>query len=245
MSSGQEAVATATDELRTSVRAWVETMQMIQQEESDWLRDKEVLENYKEGLEKEIADLREQLAAAQVRKDGADKESLEKVAERDRYATAKEQLTGVVRDLEQRLAGQLVSLPVPLLKEPRMAQLVEELERGLELPSERLGEGVSKRLLNLITLVTEAEKFQHTVHLRSELHRDGQGREYNMKVIYFGLATAYAVNEDDTFALVGLPSVDGWNFQERSDLASLIRQLIAATVGDRDAAFVTLPLLKP
>src|SRR5690606_27154454 len=54
----QEAKVSPTEELRTSVREWVETMRGIQQEENEWSRDQEVLANYKEGLEKEIADLK-------------------------------------------------------------------------------------------------------------------------------------------------------------------------------------------
>ncbi len=66
-----------------------------------------------------------------------------------------------------------------------------------------------------------------------------------MKVIYFGLACAYAVNDDGDFALVGRPTADGWKFEERKELAPEIQKLIAATTGDQDAASVNLPLLKP
>ena len=132
-----------------------------------------------------------------------------------------------------------------MLAEPKVAQGVEDLKRDLALPPEKRNEGVSKRLLNVINLLTEAEKFQQTVHLRPELRKNADGREFNMQVLYFGLACAYAVNEDGTFALVGRPSADGWKFEERKDLASDIRKLIAATTGDQDAAFVNLPLPKP
>jgi hypothetical protein len=75
--------------------------------------------------------------------------------------------------------------------------------------------------------------------------KNSSGREYNMQVLYFGLASAYAVNDDGTFALVGRPSADGWKFEERKELAGDIKKLIAATTGDQDAAFVNLPLPKP
>jgi hypothetical protein len=99
--------------------------------------------------------------------------------------------------------------------------------------------------MNVLNLTSEAEKFQSTVHLRPELRKNAEGREFNMQVIYFGLACAYAVNDDGDFALVGRPTSDGWKFEERKELAPQIQQLIAATTGDQDAAFVNLPLLKP
>ena len=77
--TAQEPAVTPTEELRSSVREWVETMRKIQQEENDWSRDQEVLQNYKEGLEKEIADLKQQIADAKTRKAGADQESLDAI----------------------------------------------------------------------------------------------------------------------------------------------------------------------
>lgn len=241
----QETKPTPTEELRISVREWVETMRKVQQEQNDWSRDREVLTNYKEGLEKEIAGLKQQLADAKTRKAGADQESLAKVSERDRYAAAKDELSGVVRRLEENLAAKLPLFPAPLLAEPKVAQGAEDLRRDLALPVEKRGEGVSKRLLNVINLLTEAEKFQQTVHLRPEMRTNTEGREFNMQVIYFGLACAFAVNEDGSFALAGRPSAAGWKFEERPDLAVDIKRLIATTTGDQDAAFINLPLPKP
>ncbi len=241
----QEPKPTPTEELRTSVREWVETMRKIQQEENDWSRDREVLQNYKEGLEKEIADLKEQIASAKTRKEGADKESLDKVRERDRYVTAKDELATIVRNLEEQLIAKLPSFPEPLAKEAKVAQGIEDLKRDIALPPAKRAEGVSKRLLNVVNLLSEAEKFQQTVHVRPELHKDSKGREFNLQVVYFGLAMAYAVNEDGTFALVGRPGADGWRFEEKPELASAISKLLAATTGETDAAFINLPFSKP
>jgi hypothetical protein len=241
----QESRVSPTEELRSSVREWVETMRKKQVEENDWARDQEVLRNYQEGLEKEISDLKQQIADAKTRKAGADQESLKQSAERDGYAAAKDELSGIIRRLEEDLAGKLPLFPAPLRSEPKVSQGIEDLERSLKLPTEKQNEGVSKRLLNVINLVTEAEKYQQTVHLRPELRKDAAGREFNMQVIYFGLACGFAVNEDGSFALAGRPSATGWKFEERLDLANEIRSLVNATTGDQDATFIKLPLLKP
>ncbi len=243
--SAQETAITPTEELRTSVREWVETMRKIQQEENDWSRDQEVLQNYREGLEKEIADLKEQIASAKTRKEGADKESLDKVAERDRYLAAKTELTAVVRSMEENLMAKIPYFPEPLAKEAKVAQGIEDLKRDFALPAEKRTEGVSKRLLNVVNLLSEAEKFHQTVHVRPELHKDSKGREFNVQAVYFGLAMAYAVNEDGTFALVGRPGPDGWKFEEKPELAAGISKLLAATTGKADATFINLPFSKP
>ena len=243
--SAQDVKSTATEELRTSVRDWVETMSRIQQEENDWKRDEEVLTNYKEGLAKEIAELNERIAEAETRRQGADQESLAKVSERDLYAAAKEEMSAGIRRLEEALSAQLPILPAPLRTEPKVAEAIENLTANLALPADKRDSQLAKRLLTVITITTEAEKFQQTVHIRPELHKDKSGREFNMQVIYFGLAMAYAVNEDGSLALSGKPGADGWKFEESPTLASDIRGLIDAANGDRDAAFIQLPFSKP
>lgn len=241
----QEPKLSPTDELKVTVSEWVETMQQIQQEENEWTRDQEVLTNYREGLEKEITDLKEQIADAQTRKDGADAESLKQTQERDRFAAAKDELAKLVRGMEENMASKVPLIPAPLRAEPKVSQAIEDLERDLKLPKEKQDEGVSKRLLNLINLTAEIEKFQQTVVLRQELRADSEGREFNMQVIYFGLAAAYAVNEDGSFALMGKPAGEaGWKFEERKDLAKEIRNLIACTTGDQDPEFISLPFSK-
>lgn len=233
------------DELRTSVREWIETMQKIQQEEDNWEKDREVLQGYKEGLEKEIEDLKEQIERARTRKEGGDKQSLDKLAERDRFAAAQEELARQLQELEKALAGKLPLFPEPLKQTPKVAQGIEALQKSLQLPADRKNEDVSKRLFNAVELMADVEKFQQSVHVHPELRKDSQGREFKMQMVYFGLAMAYGVNEDGSFALVGRPSESGWEFTERNDLAPQIQTLVASASSEKDSSFTRLPLVQP
>ena len=244
-SFGQTTSTDPNQQMREEVARWMETMSRIQREESDWARDREVLANYKEGLANEIASLKQAITEAETRKAGADKTSHDLSAERDRYAAAKSELIKRLRGLEQQISARLPLFPKPLAEEPKVAQAVSDLKVSMALPDDKLEDNVSKRLLNVITLLSEAEKFQQTVHVRPELHRDKAGREYNMRVIYFGLAMAYAVNDDGSLALTGRPSDQGWVFEESPMLSNDIQRLLAATTGDAEAAFISLPYQKP
>ena len=204
-----------------------------------------MLKGYKEGLEKEIEDLKEQIERAKVRKEGGDKQSLDKLSERDRLAAAQEELAKQVRVLEQGLAEKLPIFPEPLRQVPKVALAIETLQRGLQLPPEKQNEEVSKRLFNAIELLAEVEKFQQQVHLHAELRKDSQDREFKMQVVYFGLAMAYGVNEDGSFAVAGRPEKDGWKFTERPELAPQIQQLVTSAGSEKDATFTQLPLVQP
>ena len=233
------------EELRTSVKEWIETMQKIQVEEDSWEKDREVLKGYKEGLEKEIEDLKEQIERAKTRKEGGDTQSLDKLSERDRYAAAQEELARQLRVLEEGLAAKLPIFPEPLKQQAKVALAIETLQKGLLLPPEKRAEDVSKRLFNAAELLADVEKFQQGVHVHPELRKDSQGREFKVQVVYFGLAMAYAVNEDGSFALTGRPQADGWKFTERNELAPQIQQLVTSATSEKDATFSQLPLIQP
>jgi hypothetical protein len=245
MAQEPSAPANSPDELRKSVREWIEIMREIQKEENTWQTDREVQIGMKEGLEKEIEELKEQIARAKTERDGASKEDLDQVAKGEAYSKAKDALSTELQDLEKNLVTRLPLMPAALAKEPKVAQMVEEVTKDATLTGEPAKQGIAKRLNNVLNLLSEIEKFQQAVHLRDELHRAPDGREFNMKVLYFGVAAAYAVNETGDFALVGKPTDTGWTFTERNDLAPRILELVGVTTGDIDAKFVPLPIDLP
>jgi hypothetical protein len=241
----QDAQVTPTQELRVTVNEWVETMRKIQQEENEWSRDQEVLSFYKEGLASEIASLKEQIASARTRKEGGDQQSLDKVSERDRLIAAEDELKGQLRVMEEKLAAKFPLFPEPLRKNAKVAQAMESIQRNLLLPADGQTEEISKRLVTVTELMADVEKFQQGVHVFQELHKNSNGDEFNMQVVYFGLAFAYAVNEDGSFALAGRGNADGWKFQERSDLAPQIMKLLVTATGETDVSFTNLPIIQP
>jgi hypothetical protein len=223
----------------------VDTLRKIQEEENAWTRDKEVLQGYREGLEKEIEDLKEEIERAKTRKDGGDKQSLDKLTERDLYAKAQDELVRQLRVLEEGLAARLPMFPPPLREQAKVALAIETLQGGLQLPPEKQSQDVSKRLYNATELLAEVEKFQQQVHVHTELRKDPQGREFKMQMVYFGLAMAYGVNEDGSFAVTGRPGTAGWEFQERKELAAGIQELVKSAGDEKHASFNKLPLVLP
>ncbi len=241
----QETQVTPTEELRVTVNEWVETMRKIQQEENDWTRDQEVLTNYREGLESEIASIKEQIASAKTRKEGGDQQSLDKVTERDRLIAAEDELKSQLRRMEEDFFSKFPLFPEPLRKNPKVTQGMEAIQKCVMLPAEGQTEAISKRLVTITELMADVEKFQQGVHVFPELHKNSKGEEFNMQVVYFGLAYAYAVNETGSFALVGRANPDGWKFEERSDLAPQILKLLITATSETEVSFTNLPIIQP
>jgi len=241
----EEPQGPTTENLKTSVREWIETMREVQKEENSWEQDSEVMKAYRESLESEISQLEEDIESAKTRKKTGDKDSLDTATEKEDLEKAFKLLTAEVIAIEKRLSGLLPILPAPLKKEPKVALAIETLASSAKLSEKDQANDVTKRLFSALELLAEIEKFQQLVHVSPELHKDKEGREYRIQVVYFGLAMAYGVNEDGTFAITGLPTANGWEFVERPDLAGKITQLVASASSEKDTSFSQLPILKP
>jgi hypothetical protein len=237
-----EPEVSVTGELKESVREWIETMREIQKEEDTWERDRELLEDQREALRREITDLEEMLEIARAEKQGTEKEATEEIETREALIAAREILGEKVRGLEDTALRLLPGLPEPVAAEPRNRTLIDQIREDAALTGEDADNGLTKRLNNVLTLLAKAEEWQQTVHLRDELHTASDGREMNLKVIYFGLATAYAVDDAGSFALVGRPGEEGWEFVERPELVERILEMKQVLTGDTDAKFIPLPV---
>jgi hypothetical protein len=220
-------------------------MRKIQQEENDWARDQEVLQNYKEGLEKEIADLKQQIADAKTRKHGIDKESADKSAERDamprqgrdhhpRPPLEESPSKSASRSSPNRWPRRAESRPGRRGPQTRPRAARRQARRRRHPPPPQRHQPVPRpRNSNKPSTV------------RPDLFKDGNGREFNMKVIYFGLSIAYAVNDDGPSRSSAAQADSGWKFDERPDLAAEIVQTHRRHHRRSDATFISLPFAKP
>lgn len=224
---------------------WLETSQKKQEEANSWKNDKEVLTNYKEGLLAEKETYLKQIADAKARAAAADQGSSDKISQRDQLIQAEKNLSAHLRKMEEDFAKILPTLPTPIVKFAKISVGIETLKKNLALPADKQTDDVGKRLSNLTEIMAEVEKFQQTITVSKELHKNSAGQEYDMQVAYVGMAAAYAVNEDASFALIAAPTASGWKFVERNDLAKDISKFIVTATTEKDVSFTNLPLPTP
>ena len=239
---GAASAAAEESDLKQVVTQWVQTVSAIQQAENEWERDREVLQNYREGLQSEIASLKDQLAEAKVKAGAATTEQQEKIERKDALEEAGEARSGQVIALENRFSELLPLIPDPLRKNDKFATALTVFEKTLETKDRSKEGGVPGRLQTVLTLMKELEKFQNTVTVRTDVRQAQDGKEYEVEMIYLGLAKAFAVNETSNFSLVGQPTDEGWTFQEDNSLAPQVRALVDATTGDGETMFVNVPI---
>ncbi|MGB6223636.1 DUF3450 family protein [Haloferula sp.] len=233
-----------TEKLKDSIREWIETTREIQKQEDDWDRDSEVLQGHRDGLETEIADLKEQIELAKSSKGTADKKSLEAVEKYEALKDANDLLSSRLAELEMAMVEQLPLFPPPLTKDPRVAQMISDVKASAA-KGDKSEQGGNARLNTVLNLMAAAEQFQGSVHPDSESRKVADGRELKINMVYFGLSTAYGVDEAGEVAFVAKPGPSGWVFEENNDLAPQIRNLVDVMNGDADAKFVSLPISLP
>ncbi len=230
--------------LRGTVEQWVNTMQKIQEEQSRWSRDKQVLESNKEGLEQEIKDLEEAIAAAKGRLESSGKEKQEKLEQKRENDQAREALAKVLQSAEAEALRVVPLLPAFYLKEnTKLAAAVDALKKTAQFTEEERAKDLGSRLTTVALVLAEAEKFQMRSWVRGE-EREVDGKPMLVTTIYFGLSTAFSADERETVALRGQATEKGWEFESLpgKDAPGRIIDLIEVASLKGEIKFVEVPL---
>ena len=176
------------DETRNVLEQWVETQQLISKEQSDWRIEKSILEetrillgNELERLDKNIRELGSSATAADEKRSEFNKE-------KDTLKLASDIIAVNITALETKMFKILPLLPEPLIE--RINPLIRRLPKDPETTNLSLGE----RVQNIVGILSQANKFNNTITLTSEVREINDGSEVQVNTLYWGLAIAYFVD---------------------------------------------------
>lgn len=224
------------DAYRAKMEKWVETRRILSEERADWLVERESLEATRDLLQDERKALQEQIAALRTSDEGATQERDELSAQREAYKRAAEVLEGKVGELEQQVRLLVPQLPEPLQKklEPILVQIPTDPETTKV--------GLGQRLVNVLAVVAQAEKWNGTATFVGETREVGDGQKVAVRTLYWGLAQAIYVDSQGDLAGVGRPTPEGWKFVDDPDLADAAKEILDIYEGIVDTiAFVPVP----
>lgn len=220
---------------------YYETQRLLAKEKADWKLGKEIMETRIAMIEATIKEtgentekLQGEVTESDKKRDAMRKEDaeLEKVAEAQKVGVAKleerlHKLWPLMPEyLQSKVGGQYDRLPKPGAKE------------------DEIKSSVSERYLNVLIVLTEVNKFHTDIHIFNERRKLKDGSEMEVETIYFGLAAAYfAAGEGETaVAGMGLPGPKGWEWEEKPEIAPLVKSVIAMNKGGELAEFVNIPV---
>lgn len=236
IAGGAEPARSDADAYRAKMEKWVETRQILSEERSDWLVERESLEATRDLLRDERKALKEQIASLKQTDAGTTEERDELVAKREAYRSSNEVLEAKVTLLEESVSKLVPQLPEPLQKrlEPILVQIPTNPEAAKI--------GLGQRLVNVLAVVAQAEKWNGTATFVGETRDVGDGQKVAVRTLYWGLAQAIYVDKQGELAGIGRPTPTGWQFSEDSDLADSAKEILDIYEGIVDTiAFVPVP----
>jgi hypothetical protein len=233
----QLAAQTEVDVFRARTEQWVETRQLISEEKTEWDAEREILGTTRNLLGQQKEALAAEIAELEQSNTASDDERRDLLLERGDYQRAAGALEERIRDLEEQVLRLAPQLPEPLQ---------EKLELLLvQIPAEpaRAAPPLGQRLMNVLGVLAQAEKFNGTATFVGETRAVGGDQKVQVRTLYAGLAQAVYVDSQGNTAGMGRPGPDGWEFTEDPEIADEARRLLDIYEGNVDAIeFVRLPI---
>lgn len=237
LSSGRaSAEANGVDDFRVKLGKWVETRRILSEEETDWQADKEILKVSRDLLLQQRKALGEEITELEASATSADEERRDLLLRRAEYQRAAAALEDRIRGMEREVLALAEQLPEPLRKklELLLVQIPEDPEVG--------GQPLGQRLMNVLGVLAQAEKWNGTATLVAET-RPIDGEKVQVRTLYWGLSHAIYVDAMGRTAGVGTPGADGWEFTNDPNLAADATRLLDIYEGNVDVIeFVELPV---
>ncbi|MEM8549392.1 MAG: DUF3450 family protein [Verrucomicrobiota bacterium] len=231
--------ASPVTQTKSKLDKWVETQQLISEVKNEWAIEKELLQDTVTLLTDERDTLDERIKNFEEGSNEADKRRDELLLARVEYKNAQNALEEQITGLEKKLLALIPTLPAPL-----RSKLNDFIVRIPEDPA-KANITLSERLVNLVAVLRETERFNRDVHLFGVTERiDGEDSEpRQVWRIYWGLAGSYYVDEQGELGGAYLRTDDGWVSQADNSLASDLSLLRNIKEGTEDQiSFIQLPL---
>lgn len=229
------AESTDPGDLKSQADRWIELEIQIAAERNQWESEKEILQNSRDVLQKEQEALEAKLEANELATSlfRARFESAE--ANLAQLEAAHELLRTQGAAVESRLRSLLPRLPEPLRAsvDPQFLKL-----------DNRTGENaisVSEATQTLVAILSTVDRFNNSLTLTHQLRTNAAGEILDVKVLYWGLALAYAVDARGEGAWMLVPGPDGWEWQDQRENASAISALMAVYEKQQSPRLIALP----
>ncbi len=223
------------DRLNGLTDRWIELELERAEAWNAWKAQKQIFEIHLAALEDQKKALEAEITEVVNQNDNreAEVESLDAaIAEQREFLQS---LESALPGLESDTIGAVGVFPPPLREE--LAGQIDGVRRAIDGETTAL----SRRIQWLLTIVTTAERFNNTLTLSSEI-RDIGDRQAQIQVLYWGLASGFAVQEQLGKAWILSPAREGWEWAEADEHVREIADLIRIFEKRKEPGIIMLPV---
>lgn len=220
---------------RNLLDQWVETQQLISEEQQNWKIEQSILTETRTLLSNELERLEKSIEELESSATLADEERGELTEEKDELKSAADVIATKITSLEKKTKKLLPLFPEPLKQ--RINPLIRRLPEDPENADLTLGE----RVQNIVGILSQSNKFNNTITLVSETRKIDNGKEVQVNTLYWGLAIAYFVDASGDYAGIAYPTKKGWETTMIEGIGAQIQQLVSVYEGTGEIQFVQVP----
>lgn len=215
---------------------WIQLQSKISQAQSAWKSEKALLEGSIALLETEQSTLTSNLESNREASKVFETNRDRLVARVEEHREALDALATPLSELESGVRELLPKLPAPLQQEVSayLAKL-EQSERGA--PA-----SLATRAQSLVAICAAIDRFSNSLTTARVARPGLDSGEVSVRVIYWGLAGGYGVDDANGRAWVIKPGSSGWSWEQRDEVYEPVFELIKSYEEENYApSLLTLP----
>jgi hypothetical protein len=226
---------------RELLNKYYDTRKVLDKERSEWKLGKDVLQSRVDLLDSQLKDLAgkteeegKTISTNDTEREKLDARNKELLAVQDQQFDIVDKMEARVRKLWKMLPGTLQAK-----LQPQYDGMPVEGKKRDEIKAT-----AAERFLKVLAILNEVNKFHSDITVVNERRKLDDGREVEVRTIYFGLGVAYYAGSEETaeVAGIGTPGADGWVWKALPSEAKRIDLLIGMNKGEKVADFVSLPV---
>lgn len=224
------------ERLKSNTERWIEIRNRLAKEQTSWKADREILNTSIETLRSSQESLQSSVAfhKAEIRK--LEEQTQIALDRRKGFEQTNELLAERIGAFEARIKFLATRLPDPL--KDRIQSLL------IKITSQRddLVNPLPNRLQNVVAIMTVIDEFNNAVTLSHAIKKLDTGDVIDVRVLYWGITTGYAINATGSKAWLLTPEEDGWKWTPRDDSAVQIKEMFAIYDKRIDPKIVQAPI---
>ncbi|MDQ8185211.1 DUF3450 family protein [Pelagicoccus sp. SDUM812002] len=223
-------------ETRSTLKEWVELKKIVSEEKNKWVVEKQSLNESINLLKDEMKKIEEAIVEYEAEASDADKVREDLTKEEAELKAASAIVKNSIVDLEAETLDIVSYLPTTL--QDRVSILTQRIPKSKR---EMEASTLSARVMNVIAILSEVEKFNSQLTVVNEI-REIKGERVRVDTLYIGLAVAYYVDGTRSEAGYMIPAKDDWKRFEDNTLAEDIADAVAMQKREATVRFVDLPI---
>lgn len=213
-----QGLARELETLKSVTEKWIQLRNQISKEQASWTTEKELLQGSVNTLESTKTILEEDVKLLELKTGELQSEIAEAKQTIEVYERSNAFLLNQVANYESRLRNRAPLLPDPLNETlgPLLRKIPDTEGAAPPLPN---------RLQNVVAIATLIDEFNNDLTLTHTIKELDDGSAIEVRVLYWGLAGAYACNADGSKAWILQPSTADWTWIEAKENPADIKRL--------------------